>query len=323
MRIRSVFAAASVLVASMAWSSATPVAASATGFVSLSVPARLLDTRPGTTTVDGHAVGGGVVAANTVREVKVGTRAGIPVDAAAVVVNVTAVESTGPSYATIYACDQPLPVASNLNFVAGQTVPNLVITRMSADGKVCIYAGPGGGAHFIVDAAGYFPAGTDFVGLSVPARLLDTRPGTTTVDGHAVGGGVVAANTVREVKVGTRAGIPVDAAAVVVNVTAVESTGPSYATIYACDQPLPVSSNLNFVAGQTVPNLVVTRMSGDGKVCIYAGPGGGAHFIVDAIGYLPAGTELRRLAGAGSDARHPTRCNDHRWSRRRLGVRDR
>ena len=240
----------------------------------------------------GDAIGAGIVEGGTVKEVKVGTRAGIPVDAAAVVINVTAVDATGPSYTTVYTCDQAVPVASNLNFVAGQNVPNLVVTRMSGDGRVCIYAGPGGGAHFIVDAPGYFPAGTDFVGLPAPARLLDTRPGTTTVDGHAIGAGVVAANTVKEVKVGTRAGIPVDAAAVVINVTAVDTTGARYATVYACDQPTPVASNLNFVAGQNVPNLVVTRMSSDGKVCIYAGPGGGAHFIVDAIGYLPAGTDF-------------------------------
>jgi hypothetical protein len=106
MRIRSVFAVASVLVASMAWSPATQVAASATGYVSLPVPARLLDTRPGTTTVDGHAIGAGVVEAGTVKEVKVGTRANIPVDAAAVVINVTAVDATGPSYASVYAGDK-------------------------------------------------------------------------------------------------------------------------------------------------------------------------------------------------------------------------
>jgi hypothetical protein len=287
MRIRSAFAVASVLVASMAWSPAPPVAASATGFVPLSVPARLLDTRPGTTTVDGQGLGTGVVAANTVQEVKVGTRAGIPADAAAVVINVTAVEATGATFATVYACDQPVPVASNLNFVAGQTVPNLVVTRMSAAGKVCIFAGPGGGAHFIADAIGYLPAGTNFVGFPVPARMLDTRPGATTIDGHADGSGFVTADSFKEFKVVGRVGIP-KGATVVFNVTVVEADGASYATVYPCDQPVPVASNLNFVAGQTVPNLVFARPDAKGKVCIYLGPGGGAHLIADAIGYFPA-----------------------------------
>jgi hypothetical protein len=253
----------------------------------LPVPARLLDTRPGTTTVDGHAVGGGVVAADTVREVKVGGRANIPVDAAAVVVNVTAVEATGATFATVYACDQAVPVASNLNFVAGQTVPNLVVTRMSADGKVCIFAGPGGGAHFIADAVGYLPSGTDFVGFSVPARMLDTRPGAATIDGHADGSGFVTADSFKEFKVVGRVGIP-KGATVIFNVTVVEATGATFATVYPCDQPIPVASNLNFVAGQTVPNLVVTRVDAKGKVCIYVGPGGGAHLLADAIGYFPA-----------------------------------
>ena len=37
-----------------------------------------------------------------------------------------------------------LPLASNLNFVAGQTIPNLVVAPVGADGKVDFYNGSSG-----------------------------------------------------------------------------------------------------------------------------------------------------------------------------------
>jgi hypothetical protein len=37
--------------------------------------------------------------------------------------------------------------------------------------------------------------------------------------------------------------------------------------VYPCGQPAPVTSSLNFAAGQVVPNLVATRVGTDGKVC--------------------------------------------------------
>ena len=87
--------------------------------------------------------------------------------------------------------------------------------------------------------------------------------------------------------------------------TVVEADGPSYATVYPCDQPIPVASNLNFVAGQTVPNLVIARVDAKGKVCIYLGPGGGAHLLAGTMGTSP-------LPSEHSQAIHPTRSHGPR-----------
>ncbi|MCU1397578.1 MAG: hypothetical protein JWN62_687 [Acidimicrobiales bacterium] len=74
------------------------------------------------------------------------------------------------------------PQASNLNFVPGQTVPNMVIVPVGANGQVSIFASSGT-VDVIVDVLGWFPTGTGFTGLT-PARLMDTRlaapPPTTT-----------------------------------------------------------------------------------------------------------------------------------------------
>ena len=48
-----------------------------------------------------------------------------------------------------------LPLASDLNFVAGQTVPNLVVVKLSAAGQINIYNGFGS-TDVIVDVEGWF-----------------------------------------------------------------------------------------------------------------------------------------------------------------------
>ncbi len=48
------------------------------------------------------------------------------------------------------------PLAANLNFLAGQTVPNLVIAPVGADGKIALYNGASGSVQLVADVAGYF-----------------------------------------------------------------------------------------------------------------------------------------------------------------------
>ena len=39
----------------------------------------------------------------------------------------------------MWPCDQARPTASNLNFVAGQAIPNLVTAKLSADGRLWLH----------------------------------------------------------------------------------------------------------------------------------------------------------------------------------------
>jgi len=54
----------------------------------------------------------------------------------------------------VFPCGSTPPTASNLNYVLGSTVPNGVIAKIGAGGKVCLYANSA--AHLIVDVSGYF-----------------------------------------------------------------------------------------------------------------------------------------------------------------------
>jgi hypothetical protein len=75
-----------------------------------------------------------------------------------VVLNVTVTEPTGPeSYLTLFPSGTARPVASNLNFVADETVPNLVVVRVQ-NGSVSIYNNLGS-THVIADVQGWFAGG--------------------------------------------------------------------------------------------------------------------------------------------------------------------
>jgi hypothetical protein len=173
-------------------------------------------------------------------------------------------DATG--YLTVYACDDPRPLASNVNYFAGGIEPNAVLAELSATGTVCIYTFAA--AHLVVDVNAYVAAGSSVTPLA-PARLADSRPGHSTIDGIDQAFGRLAAGAVKEIQVTGRGGVPADAAAVLLNVTAVRPDATGYLTVYACDDPRPLASNVNYFAGGIEPNAVLAKLSATGTVCIY------------------------------------------------------
>ncbi len=246
-------------------------------------PSRLLETRSGLSTVDGSFNGIGARQAGSTLELQVTGRAGVPADAAAVVMNVTAVGGAAAGHLTVFPCGTPTPNASSLNFAAGQTVANLVVARIGAGGRVCLFTSST--VDLVVDINGYFGATSPFASV-VPARLLDTRAGLSTVDGTFEAIGARAAGSVTELVVAGRGGVPADASTVVLNVTVTEPTAAGFVTVFPCGAERPNASNLNHVAGQSVPNAVVSKVGDGGRVCIFTMTR--TELIVDVNGYFPS-----------------------------------
>jgi hypothetical protein len=250
-------------------------------------PLRILDTRDGT---GGRSTRLGPGEAMELKVTEVGN---VPAGARAVVLNVTATNVSGPeSYLTVWPSGASRPVSSNLNFTGGQTVPNLVIATVGDSGKVSIYNDVGT-VDVIADTQGHFaapvPAGTVLPGSvywpSSPVRILDTREGLGVPGGHR---GQLGTNGPLDLQVTGRGGVPTGATAVVLNVTVTESPGPqSWLTVYPTGTALPEASNLNFTAGQTVPNLVIARIGTGGKVSI-ANAHGSTFVIADVQGWFTA-----------------------------------
>jgi hypothetical protein len=109
---------------------------------------------------------------NEIVEIQATGRGDVVGDASSVALNVTVTDPLSSGFVTVWPCGVDRPVASSVNFVAGQTVPNAVISRVGRDGKVCLYSTAA--TNVIVDVNGYFTAGSGYVGV-LPDRFLDTR----------------------------------------------------------------------------------------------------------------------------------------------------
>ena len=256
-------------------------------------PARLLDTRPARTTVEGQSNGIGLRGAGTITALTVTGRGGISGDAAAVALNVTVTEAQAAGYLTVYPCGGDPPNTSSLNYVANSTVPNAVISKVGANGQVCFFTQSA--IQLVVDTNGFFAPGSTLVSL-VPARLLDSRPAGHTFDGQSSGIGVRAGGSFTQVQVTGRAGVPADASAAVLNVTVTDAQAPGYATVYPCGSNPPTASNLNYVAGATVPNAAVSKIGKQGRVCVFTQSP--LNLVVDVVGYFPATAAFSTLVPA-------------------------
>ena len=78
------------------------------------------------------------------------------------------------------------------------------------------------------------------------------------------------------------------------NVTVTDPASAGFVTVYPCGGTLPTTSSVNFVAGQTVANAVITKTSPTRTVCLSTSTG--THLIADINGSHTAGAE-RSTAG--------------------------
>jgi hypothetical protein len=263
------------------------------------VPARLLDTRLGQSTIDNQFAGLGAIAAHGSLDLTVLGRGGVPAAGViAVVVNVAATNPTAPGYVTVWPSGTGAPNASNLNFVAGQTIPNLVVAQVGANGKISLLDGSNGSVDLIADVVGYFGTASALHPLT-PARVLDTRAGFATADGQFAGQGAVGPGGQLNLTLAGRSGLPATGVgAVILNVTATNPTASAgYITAWPSDQGQPPTSSLNFVQNQTIPNLVISRVSASGQVSFF-NSAGTTDLVADILGWFPTTSELTALQPA-------------------------
>lgn len=268
-------------------------------------PVRACDTRAGnpsglTGPAASNCPAGSTLPAQGTRTITVAGAFGVPSDATAVVLNVTAVTPAAGGYLTVYPAGVARPVASNINVTPGSVVPNLVEVGTGAGGKISVFSLAR--TDLVVDVEGYVsPAASGGAGaglyapLPSPERICDTRAGNpSALSGAAAdnctgtddAGSTLAAGGTKTIDVAEAAfGIPADATAAVFNVTVANPTATGFLTVFPAGSAQPLASNVNYNARQVTANRVVVPLAG-GQISIFSHAQ--ADVIVDVSGYYTA-----------------------------------
>ncbi len=224
-------------------------------------PRRILDTRqaPGP-----MGPGGSLVVAT-----------GAPPGATAAIVNLTATEGTAASWVAAWAADQPYPGTSNLNVVPRRDIANAAVVPLSADGQLRLL-NQAGSVHVVVDLTGFLvpTGGARYTSAVAPVRAVDSRNGR---------GAIGPLRRARPVEV-VLEGVPGDAMAAVVTLTATEARNTTWLRATAADSSSFVS-NVNLTAADAArANLAVVALSG-GRIALTTGVAE-VHVVVDVAGWF-------------------------------------
>jgi hypothetical protein len=264
-----------------------------TAFTPLS-PTRVLDTRA--ETLRGY-VGAKPVAGQQIRLPVVGL-AGVPLDASAVVINVTIAAATSPGYVEVVPAGSPLGGTSTVNAEsAGQTIANSMTVPVGTGGAITLFTERGG--HLIVDVFGYYRPVTGSVRAGrlqtvAAQRVLDTRP-TNSIGYRGpkpTAGQTVTVDVASSVGSSARSQM----LAAVVNVTIVDASAAGFVQAGAAQTLRPFEhSNLNASSpGETIAGLAIVPVT-NGQIDVFTESG--AHLLVDVVGWFTNSTSPLSTAG--------------------------
>ncbi len=273
-------------------------------------PLRVLDTRPAVQVGASLAV----PTAGTSIQVPMRNLHGVPSDASAVAVQLTAAEGTGIGYVSAIATGTPTGMSSNLNLdVPGEAIANFAIVPIGLNGSITVFTQAP--THVIVDLVGWFTpsvsiaaSGGRYVAVG-PERLLDTRPAS--LIGHT--GVKPAATAVTRLRVTGAKGVPsTGVTAVAVNITLTETEAVGYVQVapYA-SLVVGASSTANISrVGQTVAAATIVPVDANGDIAIYTQMS--THVIVDINGWFTDSTAALSTAGlfVPSQVAHRTDTRD-------------
>lgn len=202
-------------------------------------------------------------------------RPGVPADAVAAALTVTALRTDRPGYATVFPTGAPRPGTSTVNTRTDRVVANTTIVPIGAEGRISVYLSAP--TDVVVDLTAVFvPASESRAGRYVPdagRRLVDTRTGAR---GPIAPGG--------RLDVALPVDIDVDATAVVVNLTSVQAPRAGWLGARASGARPSGTSALNpDGSGAAVAAATIVPVAADGFSIDVAS---GGHVVVDLLGWF-------------------------------------
>lgn len=199
----------------------------------------------------------------------------------AVLVNVTAINPKGLGNLRIFADGVATPTASNINYIPGVDKAAFAIVQLPANGRIDVYS-DGAATGVAVDVFGYLDYRNATV-LQTPKRVLDTRSSSPIASG----------GTTSVTVVGGSSGVPANAQAVLVSVTAIHAAGSNgigNLRVFPAGSSVPNSSTINYVSPTSdVANFAIVQVGQGGQISLYS-DGTPINATVDVVGYVPAGS---------------------------------
>ncbi len=206
---------------------------------------------------------------------------GVPGGATAVAFNVAGINPSANGWITAYPCGGSVPLVSNVNPTTGVTKQNFAIVSMPASGEICFYTSQA--MDLRIDVLGYFTgAGPGTIIPAAPTRVTDTRDLYRDDMNLGTDGGMLPANTTKELPLAGARGIPSDAVAISLNLTVVFPAGGGSITVWGCGTQPPVKS-VTFSSGKTVANGVQVDLSATGSICVRSTAN--THLVMDVTGW--------------------------------------
>ena len=192
---------------------------------------------------------------------------------------VTALSKAKSGSLTVWPCSSPKPSLPNLHYAANKPVSSHVLATFDSSGLTCVQATTN--AHVRVDMDGYYSSTSSFHAVPI-RRLRDTRTGARPAGGRVLTIAV------------TGNGVPADAAAVALDLTALDGAGQvtSPRSRAAAKRRLPPRWSSS--VGRPREQLVVSKVGSHGDVCIRTSAP--THVLVDETGYYTAGSQFTALA---------------------------
>ncbi len=217
---------------------------------------------------------------------------GVPANATAVELTVTAASPEGSGFLRAGPNTSGDPTGTLLNFTAAQGITNTASVAFVGDGqlKVKVF---GARTHVLIDVQGYYVstgARSEFVPVE-PCRFADTR--------NSGGRTPLAAGETRSFAVTGSAlsgqgglsdcEVPANAAAVEVSITAAAPTGSGFLRAWPSNNPEPPAAALNYAGGRGITNTATVALSrGTANQLSVRNLGGSTHVVLDVQGYFTA-----------------------------------
>ncbi len=242
----------------------------------------------------------------------------VPAGALAIAYNLTVPGGAAAGHLRVMPGDAPITAASNINFVAAQSIANGSVASIDASRQIRIFNGSSLAANALVDVVGYYlPTGqaspaADFSRFNAvtPVRVYDS---TLDPAGNLLPFVVEPARTVDFSQAIPVAGggevVPAGASALAYNITVVRPGAPSgHLRVFPGDlEVAPNASAINWgAAGDVIANGLLVGLSPERTIKIANYSTEPVRVLVDVAGYYAAsGTEFYAI--------NPARAYDSRW----------